>query len=151
MGIFAEERCIASEFTVRTGRQLTGMKTGYEDEYARLAPGMQLFRDCLEYCCTDPDITLLNTIGTPQWVQPWLPQPVPLGRVFVALTGRGGRARIAAASLRYGPARPLLHRVHEGIRQAKSTRQAETPKRAAPCPAATSGALEPQPAHLVAE
>lgn len=137
MGIFTEERCIASEFTVRTGRQITGMKTGYDDEYARLAPGMQLFRDCLEYCCTDPGITLLNTIGTPQWVQPWLPQSVPLGRVSVALTGGAGRARIAAAALRYGPARPLLHRVREGIRQAKSTRQAETCKRTAPAPAQT--------------
>ncbi len=125
LGISTEGRSIASQFMVRTGGQLTFGKTSYDEEYARLAPGLELLRHRLEQCCADPEIGLLNLIGSPAWLQRWQPEKVAMGRACVHTRGMGSRAHIAAMSFRYGPARPILQRVREERDRMRPTRQGD--------------------------
>ncbi len=119
LGISTDGHCIAAQFAVHTGQQLLEVKTAYDEAFTSVGPGQELMRAFLEHCCGDPSITILNMIAASRWLQDWQPQLVTMGRAYIALEGVESLAWIRALSVRYGSARPLLHRIREKVNSSR--------------------------------
>ena len=104
-GLYAEGRCIASLFCVRTGAEYTALKIGHDDRYARAAPGQLLLEWTLERCCRDPQISRLGMVSNAEWLRVWRPEVVPVHSVYIGLGRWAGPVLVAILRTRfkYGP------------------------------------------------
>jgi hypothetical protein len=103
--LYAEGRCIASQLCARSGAEYTILKIGYDERYARVAPGQLLLERTLEYCCRDPQITRLSLVSGSAWHRDWRPNAVPVYCAHLALGRWLGPTLlgILRLRLRYGP------------------------------------------------
>lgn len=107
--LYAEGRCIASQFCMRTGEECAILKIGYDEDCSRLAPGQLLLSHTLERCCKDPGIRQLNLISDSDWHLDWHPDSVGMREAYVAISRWRGRLLIVLLRLRFGPARRFVH------------------------------------------
>ncbi len=106
--LYADGRCVAAVLGMRTGQEYTAIKVGYDERYARIAPGRLLLARLIERCCQDPRVARLNFASDQPWERVWRPTPVPLQRVFVALAPGRGLPLIALLRLRFGLGRRFV-------------------------------------------
>lgn len=102
--LHADGRCIGAQFCLRNGAEYAVLKTGYDEQYSRVAPGHLLLEEALRRSCEDPQIERLNMVGDAAWLTVWRPTMVPTQAVYVAL-GRSAPIWTSALRLRfrYGP------------------------------------------------
>lgn len=112
--LFAEGRCIAGEFCMRTGEEYACLKSGYDESYARLSPGHLLLARTLERCCLDPQIKRFNQLSDASWLGVWHPDTVALQQVHVALGKWSGPPLTAAWRFRFGPGRRMMRWLRGG-------------------------------------
>jgi hypothetical protein len=108
--------CIAAQLRIRTGHELAVLKIGYDERFARLAPGQLLLEETIRSCCASADIHELNLVTDTAWHADWRPERRELATIYISLGGVGGktalsllRSRVAATlsssltRLRRGP------------------------------------------------
>jgi CelD/BcsL family acetyltransferase involved in cellulose biosynthesis len=103
--LYAEGRCIAGEFSMRTGEEYATLKIGYDEEYSRLSPGHLLCAKTLARCCDDPQIKRFNQLSDAEWIKVWRPDRISYQQAHIALDHLFGRPFVAALRLRFGPGR----------------------------------------------
>jgi len=67
------DQTIASAFTISCGNTCYLMKTGYNEEFRHLAPGLLLFDFLIKYYCDSRFINELNFISGDQYLEHWTP------------------------------------------------------------------------------
>jgi hypothetical protein len=113
--LFAEGRCIAGEFCMRTGEEYAALKIGYDERYARLSPGHLLGARTLERSCSNPQIKRFNQLSDAEWLRVWRADTIATRQAHVAIGGLSGRPLVAALRFRYGPGRRVARRLrHRG-------------------------------------
>ena len=100
--LYADGRCIASEFCMRAGSDYSGIRMGYDESYARLAPGHILMHQTLRRCCEDPTIERFNLTSDSSWQLPWHPDAILLRQGYLAIDRWSGLSLIALLRLRFG-------------------------------------------------
>jgi hypothetical protein len=103
--LYAEGRCIASQLCVRSGTEYAIPKIGYDERYARVAPGQLLLEWTLKRCCRDPQIARLNLVSGAAWHRDWRTNSVPVHCAYLALGQWSGPPLLGLLRLRlrYGP------------------------------------------------
>jgi len=103
--LYADGRCIASEFCIRTGTEYASLKIAFDERYGSLAPGKLLVENTFERCCRDPVLKRLSFVTHQDWHRDWRPQVVPVHCVYVGLGRWSGPvlAQILGARFEYGP------------------------------------------------
>lgn len=113
--LYAEGRCIASQLCFRTDATYMIPKIGYDESYARVAPGQVLLEWTLKRCCEDPLVSHLSLVSDAAWHRDWRPDRVPMRSVYVGLGLWSGRplVRLLKLRLKYGPrVKRWLQRMH---------------------------------------
>jgi len=72
--LHAEGRCLAAHLVAFTGRQAAFLKIGYDETYARVAPGIVVTHKGLRSCCDDPDVGVVNMMNDALWHRTWRPR-----------------------------------------------------------------------------
>ena len=108
--LFAEGRCIAAEYCMRTGSEYACLKIGYDERYSRLSPGHLLHARTLERCCLDPDIKRYNQLSDAAWLGAWHPGTMAMRQLYVPLGRSSGPALAALLRLRFGSGRRVVRR-----------------------------------------
>ncbi|NLT36524.1 MAG: GNAT family N-acetyltransferase [Gaiellales bacterium] len=108
---YAEGRCIASQFCVRVSDEWAILKIGYDESYARVAPGLALLQAMLEQCCADPGTNRLSLVTDGSWQRDWQPDVVGMRQAHVAVKPLPGRSLVSLLRLRHGPAKRLAQRL----------------------------------------
>lgn len=103
--LFAEGRCIAAEYCMRTGVAYACLKIGFDEDYARLSPGHLLHARTLERCCSDPGIKRYDQLSDAEWLDVWHPDRVSLRRAYVPLGRWTGPPLVALLRVRFGSGR----------------------------------------------
>ena len=103
--LFADGRCVAAEYCVRTGEGYACLKIGYDETYARLSPGHLLHAKTLERCCLDPGIKRYDQLSDAAWLGVWHPGTVALQQTYVSLGRWSGPPLAALLRLRFGSGR----------------------------------------------
>jgi len=103
--LFAEGRCIAAEYCMRTGVTYACLKIGFDEDYARLSPGHLLHARTLERCCSDPGIKRYDQLSDADWLGVWHPDRVSLRRAYVPLGRWTGPPLVALLRVRFGSGR----------------------------------------------
>ena len=115
-GLYADGRCIATQYCMRTGDQYAVLKSGYDEDYARVSPGQLLRAQALRRCCEDPAITSCSLVSDYAWQDVWHPDTIVMRQAHIALDRYAGRALIALLHVRFGRGRALARwaksRVH---------------------------------------
>ncbi|MEZ5125242.1 MAG: GNAT family N-acetyltransferase [Thermoleophilia bacterium] len=106
--LYADGRCIAAEFSLRSGDEYATLKSGYDESYRTLGPGHLLCARTLERCCADPSITRYNQLTDAAWLHVWRPDEDALQQAHVSISPAKGHMLIALLKLRYGPGRRLV-------------------------------------------
>jgi CelD/BcsL family acetyltransferase involved in cellulose biosynthesis len=111
--LYAEGRCLASQFCMRVGAEYWVLKIGYDESYSRVAPGQLLLERVWQRCCEDPAVRRLSLVSDAAWHRDWRPDRIPVHRVYIAVSHRWGPALVALLRQRltWGPRlkRRLLH------------------------------------------
>jgi Acetyltransferase (GNAT) domain len=130
--LYAEGRCIASQFCMRTGIEYAILKIGYDEGYSRVAPGQLLLERTLEHCCEDPGIEQVSLVSDATWHRDWRPNSVALRQEYVAIGRLSGRVLIPLLRLRFGYARQVvrwLRGQRQHLKRAKHTPRPEQRER----------------------
>ena len=109
--LHAEGHCIAAQLSMRAGAEYVGLKTCYDEDYARLAPGSLLLDYVVRRCCQDPGLVRMNWLNESAWQLPWRPDAVAMQHTYIALGRWSGFPLVALLRLRYGYARRLVRRM----------------------------------------
>jgi len=99
--VYAEGRCIAAQFCVRTGTQYAMPKLGYDERYARAAPGQLLMERTLQRCCDDPGIRRFTMVSDAEWFQLWRMDQVPVHCAYIGLGRWSGPLIVNLLRLRF--------------------------------------------------
>ena len=118
--LHAEGRCIASQFCVRVDAEYAVLKIGFDERYARVAPGQLLLERTLQQCCGDPGIRRVNLISDATWHRDWRPDVVRSYAAYVGLGRWSGRplVELLRARLVLGP------RIRKLVSRSKRTERA---------------------------
>ena len=107
--LYADGRCIASQFCMRTGGEYSISKIAYDEQYSRLSPGLLLMEETIERCCGDPALKRLNLQTDGAWQRDWHPDLLAMQQAHLAIGPLSGRSPIALLRFRFGPLRELVH------------------------------------------
>jgi hypothetical protein len=118
--LYADGRCIASQFCLRTGTEYSIPKIAYDEGYSRYSPGQLLFWETLKRCCEDNEIRRLNTLTSPAWMHVWHPDLLAMQQAYLAIRPLSGRPLIAYLRFRFGPLRELAQWL--GLSRSRSAR-----------------------------
>jgi hypothetical protein len=113
--LYLDDRCIASEFCVRTGQEYVKLKIAYDEQYSRLSPGSLLFGHTLERCCNDSRTKHVNCLTSLDWRSPWRPDSLPMQQAHIAVGRLSGPALVALLRFRFGWLRDSVHLVRRKI------------------------------------
>ncbi len=108
--LYAEGRCIASQLNFIAGTDFEMFKVGYDEDYARVAPGQMLFENTFRRCCENPTRLTLNLMSDTAWNREWGATLTPMRMARVGVTGMG-RALVPAVRFRFTTARRLARRM----------------------------------------
>jgi hypothetical protein len=106
--LYADGRCIASQFCMRTGGEYVMPKLAYDEEYSRITPGLLLFEHTLQRCCENTRIRRLNFLTSPAWMNAWHPDLLAMQQVHVAIDRSYGCSLIALLRFRFGRGRDMV-------------------------------------------
>lgn len=109
--LHAESRCIASALCVYTRRQCAVYKSGYDERYARVSPGLLNNQKTLERCCEDPVVDVVSEVSDAPWLHRWVPHTYGIQRAYVSLRPVSGALLLPALRLRYGPVRTVTRKL----------------------------------------
>jgi hypothetical protein len=112
-----EGRCIAVEFSMRTGEEYATLKIGYDERYARLSPGQLLCADTLARCCADSRVKRFNQLSDADWLRVWRADTAAVQQVHVAIRPWSGVLLVALLRLRFGHGRRLVRWLRRTLRQ----------------------------------
>jgi hypothetical protein len=115
--LYADGRCIASQFCMRTGGEYVMPKIAYDEEYSRLTPGLLLFEQTLERCCKDNEIRRLNFLTSPAWMNVWHPDQLAMQQAHLAIGHWCGRPLIAMLRFRFGRGREMVHWLRRRVKR----------------------------------
>ena len=107
----AEGTAIAAQFCVRVGRRLTIEKIGYDERYARLAPGNMLLEHVLDRCHAEGDVDEVDLVSDAPWHRPW--KASSRRRLTALVFSASARGRAAWA---LGRGKELLRPAVRGLR-----------------------------------
>jgi hypothetical protein len=105
---------------------LATLKTGYDERYGRVAPGLLLREWILERCCNDPRVKRLNMLSSVKWHRDWQPDVIPLYCAYLALDRLSGPplVNLLRMRFRYGPLiKGWLRRLESGARALRGLRR----------------------------
>jgi hypothetical protein len=105
--LYADGRCIASQFCLRAGGEYSIPKIAYDEEYSRFGPGLLLMEETLERCCEDPTLKRLNLQTNGAWQRDWHPDLLAMQEAYLAIDPWSGRPLIVLLHLRFGPLREM--------------------------------------------
>lgn len=102
--LYVGETCIASQLCVRTRDVYEIHKIGFDESFARLAPGQLLMEHTLQRCFRDAGIRVADLMSDTPWHRDWgvASRPMSVGLVARSVVGR---ALVPVARFRFGPAR----------------------------------------------
>lgn len=129
--LYADGRCLASQFCMLTGREYGLHKSGYEEAFSRLSPGQLLIEQTLKRCCEDTAIDRFSLVSDSAWQRSWHPDSLPLSQGYFAIGRWSGRPLIALLRFRFGHARRFVRRVRS---QRASLEQKRTQASSRPAP-----------------
>jgi len=104
------DRPIAAAFSLLTNKTLYGLKIGFDEEYARIAPGKLLHEFIFKECAENPAVERFDFTSDAQWHSHWRPLRHGAFRLVAyrpTLKGRfarfvdGSRARLGASARRW--------------------------------------------------
>jgi len=133
--LYVEDRCIASEFCIRTGGEYARIKIGYDEAFSTLGPGQLVLLDTLERLCHDPDIRCFNMMSGAAWLDDWRPDKLVLQQTHVALGRWSGVPLTMLLRFRFGPGRAIARstrRRFEDWREQRRDKGAPPSAKAAP-------------------
>jgi hypothetical protein len=107
VSLYSGDRCIASQYTIRTGSTCSFTKIAYDEDYSRFSPGQLVVAHAIERCCEDPGIERINLVSDAAWMGGWPSDLVDVQTVFVNIGGLAGRALISLVRFRLGTLRRL--------------------------------------------
>jgi CelD/BcsL family acetyltransferase involved in cellulose biosynthesis len=84
-------RPIAAAFSLVMGTSLYGLKIGYDESYAHIAPGNLLHWYIIQSACEDRRLDTFNMTSDAAWHSQWRPQATPLLDLVVVRPGTSGR------------------------------------------------------------
>ena len=93
--LYAEGKCIATHYCVRSGEDYAILKSGYDESYARFSPGRLLRLHTLTRCCDDPTIRRCSLVSDYDWQQIWNPESMAVRTVYIAVGGTASGRTIA--------------------------------------------------------
>jgi hypothetical protein len=125
--VYAEGRCLASLFAVRTGATYSALKTGFDEAYARFSPGKLLVAETVRRCCDDPGIERLDLVGDAPWMHAWHTELTELRLAHLNLVGFRGRWLLALLKLRFGPLRRLCRWLGPRLAHQPGSKRASDP------------------------
>ena len=105
--IYAQGRCIASDFCMRTGAEYSRIKIAYEESYSGLGPGQLLMETTLERLCQDSGVKRFNMMSDSGWLEDWRPDTLPLHQMHVTLGRWSGPLLVALLRFRFGRGREI--------------------------------------------
>jgi hypothetical protein len=107
------DRVIASQFCITDSDTLYVLKQGYDESFARFAPGNLLLEQLVCWCYATRKFRAINQAGRPLWFQDWKPEhrsnvyrltvfnSTPLGQIHrLKYFARAGLRAVRARSLR---------------------------------------------------
>ena len=100
--LYIDGRCIASQLCIRTGEVLSLPKIAYDEEFARLSPGLFLLQETLERCCNDEGVKCLNLQTDGSWQRDWHPDLVAMRQAHLLVSNWSGRAGMILVRCRFG-------------------------------------------------
>jgi hypothetical protein len=121
--LYADGRCLAAQFCVRTGEEYAILKIGYDQEYGRVAPGLMLLQDSLQRCCADPVVKRLSLVTDGPWQRDWHPDALPMVQAHVGIGHLRGQPSLEVMRFRHESAPRLAHRLR-GLRGHFSSKDA---------------------------
>ncbi len=99
----ADGRCLAGQFCLVVADTLYVLKIGYDEAYARCAPGNMLLERVLQTCSRpESGIHVVSLVTAREWHQNWRPRCWPVSQAWVFNTTMAGLTA-------YGLLRPALH------------------------------------------
>ncbi len=84
------DRPIAAAFHLVMDQTLYGLKIGYDESYAQIAPGNLLHWYIFRSACEDPRLATFNTTSGAAWHSQWRPRSVELLDIVVVRPGLAG-------------------------------------------------------------
>jgi CelD/BcsL family acetyltransferase involved in cellulose biosynthesis len=93
-----DHRPIAASFGLVMDRTLYGLKIGFDESYARIAPGTLLHWYILRNACEEPKLETYNMVSDSTWQLQWRPLSAEIHDIAVFRPGLAGR--IASAEQR---------------------------------------------------
>jgi CelD/BcsL family acetyltransferase involved in cellulose biosynthesis len=113
----AEGRTVSASLCVFTRNRGVILKSGYDESYARVAPGRVREQLTLEWACGSPEIEAVSQLSDAPWLRLWHPEVNTTLRAYVALRPISGRSLLLAYRVRYGPVRAFVRAHKERLRQ----------------------------------
>lgn len=107
--LYVDERCIASQLCFRTGEVLSLPKIAYDEEYARLSPGLLLLQETLEQCCNAEGVKCVNLQTDGSWQRDWRPDVIAMRQAHLLIGNWTGRAGMILVRCRFGWGRRMAH------------------------------------------
>jgi hypothetical protein len=109
-------RQIAAQLCMRTGRQYSVVKSGYDEAYAKFGPGNLLKADTLERCRQDDTVARLNFISSKPRMKVWHPDALPVRKAYLSIDRWKGDPLMLGLRLRSGPAGDTIRSLRRKLR-----------------------------------
>jgi hypothetical protein len=113
--VYTGDRCIASQFCVRTREEYAVLKIGYDETFKNVSPGNLLLEYTLERCSADPTIERVNLVSRTPRDSEWNAYTVPMHQLYIATSPWSGRVLLALLRFRFGLVLRMGRRVREPL------------------------------------
>ncbi len=78
--LWCAEHCVAAQFGLRTGKYLSLLKIGYNEDFARFSPGYLLLESVLAEA-TEQGVETVSLVTSPPWANRWHPDTSPVWHI----------------------------------------------------------------------
>jgi hypothetical protein len=116
------DTCIASTFCVRVDQECAVMNIGYDERFAKVAPGHLVLERIFRQYCEDSTVKRVSLVSGYKWNAVWQPEVVGSYNVYIGIGGLGARVRMVFLRMKfwYWPvAKRWLQRTAAGARIAR--------------------------------
>jgi CelD/BcsL family acetyltransferase involved in cellulose biosynthesis len=133
-------KCIAAQYSVKSGRSLYALKSGYDENYAAFSPSNILFDAVVRDCLERGDTEVVNLISDSAWQHAWRPRHYERFTTFVfnrSLRGQIGYLSLLGKGLVPATLKNSVRRLMERLRRGGPS--TDRTHRREPSPSAPSG------------
>lgn len=88
--LWLDDRCIAAQYGLITGRCLSLLKITYDEAYSHYSPGSLLLQDTADLAMSQA-LQTLSLVTSPAWAQRWHPKTEPVWHLAWYSRSTGGR------------------------------------------------------------